>query len=356
MKRTKGNPPNPPSLATQMKRRVHAPPEIKKTFEYDGDDSQMISTGSTLLDLEISGGRIRGGGLPSGILVEIFGPSSSGKTVLLCEMAGAIQRQNGQIMFNDPESRLNKQFAEIFDFRVDAKDYHTPDIVPEVFSAIHSWKVPKDRVHGIFTDSLAALSTNMEMTEEDGDKMGMRRAKEFSEGFRKTCRLITKNKYLMVCSNQVRQAIGATKFEPKYHTPGGEATGFYASLRLQTRNPQKIKKEITIQNKTVKKVKGVTVMVAVFKSSVWKPYGAAPVTILFDYGIDDIRQNLQYIKNYTSATQYSLNGEQLSSVMEDAISIIEERGSEKELKEEVIDLWESIDKKFKSARKKKVRV
>ena len=99
MKRTKGN---PPSLAAQMKRRVHAKPEVKKTAEYDGDDSQIISTGSTLLDLEISGGRVRGGGLPSGILIEVFGPSSSGKTVLLCEIAGAIQRQNGQVMFNDP--------------------------------------------------------------------------------------------------------------------------------------------------------------------------------------------------------------------------------------------------------------
>ena len=340
-------------LSVQMRRRSKKVVEEKP--EYDGDDSQIISTGSTLLDLEISGGRIRGGGVPSGILVEVFGPSSSGKTVLLCEMAGAIQRQKGQIMFNDPESRLNKQFAEIFDFKVDAEDYHTPDVVPEVFNAIHAWKVPDDRVHGIFTDSLAALSTNMEMGSDEGDKMGMRRAKEFSEGFRKTCRLITKSNYLMVCSNQVRQAVGATKFEPKYHTPGGEATGFYASLRLQTRHPQKIRKEISIQGKKVKKVKGVTVTVEVFKSSVWKPYGQAPVTILFDYGIDDIRQNLQYIKNFTSATQYSLNGEKLPAIMEDAITIIEEEGLEKELKVEVIDLWESIDKKFKSDRKKKVR-
>ena len=67
----------------------------------------MISTGSTLLDLIISGTRVRGGGLPGGILVEIFGPSGTGKTVLLCEIGGVIQRQNGDVRYGDPEARLN---------------------------------------------------------------------------------------------------------------------------------------------------------------------------------------------------------------------------------------------------------
>jgi hypothetical protein len=40
------------------------------------DTSIVISTGSTLLDLAISGNRIHGGGLPGGIMVEIFGSPS----------------------------------------------------------------------------------------------------------------------------------------------------------------------------------------------------------------------------------------------------------------------------------------
>jgi hypothetical protein len=35
-----------------------------KKPEYDGNTEMIISTGSTLLDLAISGGRIKGGGLP----------------------------------------------------------------------------------------------------------------------------------------------------------------------------------------------------------------------------------------------------------------------------------------------------
>jgi hypothetical protein len=47
------------SLSKQMKRKASTP--IKKKEEYDGDFGKCISTGSTLLDLAISGGRVRGG-------------------------------------------------------------------------------------------------------------------------------------------------------------------------------------------------------------------------------------------------------------------------------------------------------
>jgi len=113
-------------LSTQMKRKV-LNPVIDEKKDYDGDFGTIISTGSTLLDLAISGGRVRGGGLPGGILVEAFGPSGSGKTVLLSEIAGAVQRQNGEIMFADPEARLNKQFAAMFGLDLKDDDYSRPD-------------------------------------------------------------------------------------------------------------------------------------------------------------------------------------------------------------------------------------
>ncbi len=354
MERTKNVPEE--SLADQMKRRVSN--SIRKEEpEFDGNLDFVISTGSTLLDLEISGERIRGGGIPSGIMMEIFGPPGCGKTVLLCEIAGHIQRKGGDLAFKDPEARLNKQFARMFDLDTDKMKYSTPSTVTEIFSELMKWK-PKNPnvVNGIMTDSLAALSTNLEMSSKDGDKMGMRRAKEFSEGFRKACRIIQTKNYLMACSNQIRQKSEASKYEYKYISPGGEAIGFYSSLRLRCMAPIKIKQEESIiGDKTLKKVIGTTTMVEVFKSSVGKPFGSAPVTIIFDYGIDDIRQNLQYIKNFTEATQYSVNGEPLAVSMEDAIRKVEDRDLVLDLKNEVISLWIEINKKFKQNRKPKIR-
>jgi len=343
------------SLSTQMKTRASKP--AKEAEEFDGTTAKMISTGSTLLDLAITGGRVRGGGMPGGILVEVFGPSGSGKTVLLCELAGAMQRRGGQVMFNDPEARLNKQFARQFDLDTTEIDYSTPDTVPQVFSAVRKWEPePKNEIHGVFADSLAALSTGLEMDNDEGDKMGMRRAKEFSEELRKTCRIITQKNLLMVCSNQIRQNAGAGQFEPKYKSPGGEATGFYASLRLRTYQPEKIWKELTVAGKKTKRVIGVRTQVEVFKSTIWKPYRTAPLTILFDYGVDDVRQNLQFIKDYTKATIYTIGSfSDLDKSMDKSIEIVETEGWEDKLRETVIDLWEEIEGKFDSNRKTKQR-
>lgn len=338
-------------LSTQVKERSKKAPESKP--EYDGNIGTVISTGSTLLDLAISGGHIRGGGIPSGIMVEIFGPSMSGKTVLLCEIAGAIQRQGGQVMFHDPEARLNQQFAKLFGMDTNEIIYSTPDTIPEVFKSIRGWEPePEDKVHGAFTDSLAALSTEMEMEDKDG--MGMRRAKEFSEECRKTCRILAKKNLLVVCSNQVRQNVGAGPYEPKTSTPGGVSIGFYCSLRLHCKSTKKIKQEETIVGKEVKRIIGVGTQIEVAKNSVWEPFRIAPVTILFKYGIDDIRDSLKFIKTHTRNKVYALNCiGKLSNSIDRAIRHVEEDSLEQALRDEVIDLWLEIESKFKQERKPK---
>lgn len=340
-------------LSSQIKKSVNKKP--KKKQEYDGSTEAIVSTGSLLLDLAITGGRIRGGGIPSGILVEAFGPNSSGKTVLLTELAGAVQRQGGDVMFHDPEARLNKQFAKLFDLDTDDMDYQTPDTIPQLFQAVRKWEPEEPKkINGIFADSLAALSTDLEMEKEEGDKMGMRRAKEFSEELRRTCRVLKQRNLLMVCSNQVRQS--QDTYGPKYTSPGGEAIGFYSSLRLRFFKPEKIKKKKNVHGKEVTKVIGIQTQVEVFKSSVWEPYHAAPLTILFDYGIDSIRDELQFIKNYSKNTTYTVGGQPLDKSMDKAIQMVEaDPDLLKALREEVIDLWEELEEKFKVERKPKQR-
>ena len=159
----------------------------------------------------------------------------------------------------------------------------------------------------------------------------------------------------MVCSNQIRQNLDAGPYGQKYKSPGGEAIGFYASLRLRMSNPKKIKETRKVSGKEVTRVIGVKTEIEVFKSSVWKPYRTAPVTILFDYGVDDVRENLQFIKDYTKNTTYCLGTDKLSNEMDKAIEIIEDGKLEQDLKNEVIELWETIESKFETERKPKIR-
>ena len=157
----------------------------------------------------------------------------------------------------------------------------------------------------------------------------------------------------MACSNQIRGTMNT--FGPKYKSPGGEAIGFYSSLRLRTEIIKKIQQKLSMSGKEVVRVIGITIQVEVFKSSVWKPLRTAPITIIFDYGIDDIRENLAFIKKFSKQPVYTLGESKLDKSMEKSIQIIEDSDSEQELKEEVIDLWMGIEEKFDSNRKNKKR-
>lgn len=341
-------------LSRQMARKVQKTQKkpSPSSPQYDGSD-RVVSTGSTLLDLAISGGRLKGGGIPLGILVEIFGPSGAGKTVLLCQIASNLQKLGGDVMFHDPEARLNKQFAAMFGLVPDDIDYTIPNTIPEVFQSVRDW-IPKEddgQLRGIFADSLAALSTDMEMSKNEGDKMGMRRAKEFSEELRKTCRIISQKDSLMVCSNQIRQNLDAGPYGQKYKSPGGEAIGFYSSLRLRCIGTEKLKTSRSIKGKEHKRVIGVKTGIEVFKSSVWKPYRTAEIYIIFDYGIDDIQANLKYIKSNTGDSIYQIDGIKLGKTMDRAIREVEEQGLEHELKEKTIELWNEIEEQFTEERK-----
>jgi RecA/RadA recombinase len=335
--------------------------DVRETVESHADNDitfatrnisvdSVVSTGSTLLDLAISGKRRRGGGLPGGVLVEIFGPSGSGKTALLAEILAAIQSQGGDTQIQDPEGRVDKEYAKIYEVDIPEEIYSRPDTVEEVMDFIPTWR-PRDptKINGIGTDSLAALSTELEMSPKK-DKMGMKRAKEFSGGFRRTCRLIANNKWLWVCTNQVRQG------EYGEVTPGGNAIAFYASLRIRVKEEDKVEKEVTLSSGVkVKKVIGIQSSCYTRKSTIDDPYREAPIYIIFGYGIDDIRANLQWLKDMRKGSVYECPDGKTYQSLNMAIQYVEKQGLQTDLKEQVINLWEEIESKFNLDRPKKMR-
>jgi RecA/RadA recombinase len=352
-------------------RRTTAAEEVQQAVASSNDNDlsfitrkinvdSVVSTGSTLLDLAISGKRRRGGGVPGGILMEVYGRSQSGKTAVLAEILASVQSKGGTISLEDPEARLDEEYSRIYGLEFDKRFYSRPDTVEQIFSSALSWK-PKnpDVINARGTDSLAALSTELELGPK-GDKMGMRRGKEFSTGFRKTCRMITNNNWLWVCTNQVRQGdYGET-------TPGGMAVAFYSSVRIRLRQKEEIKKEITLGSLSdtdgkekksgvkVSKIIGIESEAYVAKS-IDDPYRTAPLYIIFGYGIDDIRANLQYIKDMTNSTTYTCPDSKTYVAMEQAIRWVEKQDLADQLRENTIDLWESIEAKFNQNRKIKER-
>jgi recombination protein RecA len=339
-------------ISDQIRNRAKEEPVEIQTTANKGDFSNVISTGSTLLDLAISGGRVRGGGIPSGILVEIYGPSQSGKTALLAEMCTDTTIKGGNVKFLDPEARLDREYMRIYGMELDKENYHMPDTVNEVFEHILNWEPDPPKKNGInivATDSLAALSSELELSEK-GDKMGMKIAKDFSQGLRKACRLIKRNKFIIACSNQIRQGSSGET------TSGGKGIPFYASLRIRIGPPAQnkyLKSVKTINKVKHEKIYGIQSICTV-KKSVDDPYRTANVYIVFGLGIDDVRANLAYLKQNTEANAYVAIDKEFGRI-DPAIKHIEDNNLELDLKNKVIDLWEEIEETFKVKRKPKRR-
>jgi recombination protein RecA len=335
-------------IANDVKQEASEQLQKKAQIRFD----KVISTGSTGLDLAISGKRVRGGGIPGGILVEIYGPSGSGKTTLLMEIITSAQRRGGEGRVRDPESRIDQEYAEIHDVNLSEEffDYKRPNTVEELFTDLWDWKVKNNNVINVFgADSIAALSTELEMENTEGDKRGQRQAKVFSQSLRKSARLIGESDKLVVFTNQLRQG------DTGEITSGGKALEYYASLRIRVGQKAMVEKEIKLKSgKTVKKAIGIESSCYIKKSTVDEPYRSFPIYILFNYGIDDVRANLQWYKDMTKDTTYFCIDKTYQS-MEKAIQYIEENKYQKKLRSTIINLWEEIDAQFTQIRKPKVR-
>jgi len=336
------------SLAQEYKEAILKPVHRQTPLRFD----KVVSTGSTLLDLAISGSRVRGGGLCGGIIVEISGPPSTGKTALLAEILSSVQLKGGDFAIKDPEARLAEEYAEIYGVHIDKANYEKPDTVTEVFESMKRWN-PSPKVEGAICamgiDSLAALSTVTEMKE--GDKRGQLRAKEFSAGLRVACRKIEKENWLIVCTNQEREG----DFGPV--TPGGKGIPYYASLRIrisQAYPSWKIERKEEYKKKEIKNQIGVVSTCKVIKSSLDRPFRTADVWILWNYGIGDIMGNLQYYKDTNNLNRYLAVDKEFQGI-DKAVKYVEDRNYEARLRDMVIDTWEEVQAKFDIERKPKVR-
>lgn len=338
----------------------------------DVNFQKTISTGLTLLDLALSGKRTRYGGLPGGIIAELFGPSASGKTALMAEICANVEASGGRILIGDPERRFDKEYAKLTGLHIAQENYYVPDTPGDVFKAIMAFKpTGPDIIDCIANDSLAALVASAEIEgtkkskkKEGGetdliqDKMGGMKPREMQALMRKIGRIITKGNILCIFTNQLIDTM--QMFGPSKTTPGGNAIRFFASVRIEIKQTGKIDEKVSLihgEGEKARRVEyedtiGIEGDINIVKNSLDDPYRTAPFRLLFNHGFDDIGTNLQWLKSVTGDTTFS--GYQSLS---EAIRAIEKAGHENDLRERTVDMWHLIKQKFaeKTARKPKQR-
>ncbi|MBK1988579.1 recombinase RecA [Sphaerospermopsis aphanizomenoides BCCUSP55] len=282
-----------------------------------GDATRMrvetISTGALTLDLAL------GGGLPKGRVIEIYGPESSGKTTVALHAIAEVQRNGGIAAFVDAEHALDPTYAGALGVDIENLLVSQPD-TGEAGLEIVDQLVRSAAVDIVVIDSVAALVPRAEIEGDMGDAHVGLQARLMSQALRKITGNIGKSGCTVIFINQLRQKIGVTYGSPET-TTGGNALKFYASVRLDIRRIQTLKKGTDEFGNRVK--------VKVAKNKVAPPFRIAEFDIIFGKGVSTLGCLVDLAEEtgvlLRKGAWYSYNGDNISQGRDNAIKYLEEK-------------------------------
>jgi recombination protein RecA len=281
-----------------------------------GDASRMrvetINTGALTLDLAL------GGGYPKGRVVEVYGPESSGKTTLTLHAIAEVQKRGGVAAFVDAEHALDPVYAAALGVDIENLLVSQPD-TGEMALEIVDQLVRSAAVDIVVVDSVAALTPRAEIEGEMGALAVGSQARLMSQAMRKITGNIGKSGCTVIFLNQLRQKIGVTYGNPET-TTGGNALKFYASVRLDIRRIQTLKRGTEEY--------GIRAKVKVAKNKVAPPFRIAEFDILFGRGISTLGCLLDLAEETGVVTRkgawYSYEGDNIGQGRDNTISWLEQ--------------------------------
>lgn len=328
------------------------------------ESDQYLSTGSTLLNLAISGHPDRG--YMRGKYYLFVGDSMSGKTffILTCLAEASLRKdfddyrfifdnaEDGALMDigkffgKSVEERIEPPMTEggnpIYSNTIEEFYYHVDDAFLE------------ERPFIYILDSMDALSSDPEQSKFDEQKEAHRKGKSTtgtfgdgkakinSSGIRKLLSRLKKTGSILIVVNQTRDNLGFG-FEKKTRS-GGRALTFYATLELWSSIKGKIKRTVRGKQRQI----GVECSVRVKKNRIKGRDRTVQVPIYHSFGIDDVGSCIDYLleENHWKVAKSGFFdaigfGGKLSR--DNLIKRIEREGEVPRLREIVTKVWNEIE-------------
>lgn len=274
----------------------------KKTKE---TKEMVFSTGSDLMDLVVGGGLRMG--YPGGRIINIVGDKSSGKTFLACEIIASAYYLYGDKIdwrYDDCESGFTFDTESMYGMTImpeAIEDRTRSQTVEELYGNCRDFfeNLPKGRAGIYVVDSLDGLSSKEVDDRGDERYSAHKRGKTYEKGsyqmgkakflsqefFPQIANAVQKSNGLLIIISQTRDKIDSM-FKAQTRS-GGKALDFYAHTCLWLASIHKIKK----RDRPV----GVVVKAQAKKSKTKRPFRECVFTLRFDYGLDNIESNLDFL-------------------------------------------------------------
>ncbi|MEM6500823.1 MAG: recombinase RecA [Cyanobacteria bacterium P01_C01_bin.89] len=299
-------------MVLQQIERSHGKGSIMRLGDAGRMRVETIPTGAMTLDIAL------GGGLPKGRVIEIYGPESSGKTTLALHAIAEVQKAGGIAAFVDAEHALDPVYSQALGVDIDNLLISQPD-TGEMALEVVDQLVRSAAIDIVVIDSVAALVPRSEIEGEMGSTQVGVQARLMSHALRKITGNIGKSGCTVIFLNQLRLKIGVTYGSPET-TTGGNALKFYASVRLDIRRIQTLKKGT--------EEFGIRAKVKVAKNKVAPPFRIGEFDIIFGQGISSVGCLVDLAEKHEIIVRkgawYSYNGENISQGRDNAILYLKE--------------------------------
>lgn len=263
----------------------------------------VISTGSLGLDIALGCG-----GIPTdrGVILEMFGWESSGKSTLAQTIIANFQKQGITCLLVDGENSLDAAYATALGVDLEKLllvqlDEHAGEGAYDKMETL----VATGQVGLVVIDSYNALQPLKVIEGEMGESAIGLHARLLGKAVMKANSLATAHKTVFIFLGQLREKIGVMFGSPET-TQGGNSLKFYSHIRMKV--SRSTTNENSVLNGDVKM--GNKTKVEVIKNKYGPPFRTCSFNIMYGQGIDtvveliELARESEVIKKYGQTITY----------------------------------------------------